>query len=90
LTEQKNHHRVIKKHKTRSSQVVGLLLWRFGLLLAGGTGLYNVIKLVLRFVDLPLQIEIGIGLLLAGIVLVACSFIFERLIDYRKEGDLTR
>ncbi len=74
------------KHK--GMQLAGLLLWRFGLLLAGATALYNGIKLLMRFIDLPLQLEIGIGLIIAGVAFVAASFIMERVVDYRAEGDL--
>ncbi len=65
-------------------------MWRAGLLLAGGTALYNSIQLVLRFIDLPLHLEIGIGLVITGAVFVAISFVMERLIDYRAEGDLSK
>ena len=87
LTSDK-HQTTNGKPRTRGVQLVGLLLWRFGLLLAASSGVYNLIKLVMRFVDFPLQIEIGIGLILAGMIFVAGSFLFERLADYRREGDL--
>ncbi len=65
-------------------------MWRAGLLLAGGTAIYNTIQLVLRFIDLPLQLEIGIGLVITGVVFVAFSFVMERFVDYRAEGDLSK
>ena len=79
----------LRKDKHSGLQLAGLFLWRFGLLLAGATALYNAIEFILRFVDFPLQIEIGVGLALAGVVCVAISFIIERIRDYRAEGDLT-
>ena len=79
------------KHKRkRSLQLAGLLMWRAGLLLAGGTAIYNTSKLLLRFIDLPLQLEIGIGLVMTGVVFVAFSFVMERLVDSRAEGDLSK
>ena len=69
-------------------QIAGLVLWRFGLLLAGGTGLYNTIRVLLQFIELPMLIEVGIGLILGGVVLVMVSLVMERVVDMRAEGDL--
>ncbi len=77
-----------RKRKHDGLQLAGLLLWRMGLLLAGATALYHGIKLLLRFVDLPIQLEIGVGLVLAGVSAVAVSFIIERIVDARNEGNL--
>ncbi len=74
----------------KSIQLVGLLMWRAGLLLAGGTGLYRTSKLLLKYVDLPSQIELGIGLIFSGVVVFAVAMIAERVIDIRSEGDLTQ
>ena len=78
-----------KKADTKSIQLAGLLLWRFGMLLAGATALYRISKLILQFIDLPIQIEIGIGLIFSGIVVFATSLILERIQDSRTEGALT-
>jgi len=59
-------------------------------MLAGATGLYRMTKLLLRFIELPLQLEIGIGLVFAGAVLFMVSLIMERVVDARLEGDLTQ
>ena len=67
---------------------LGLLLWRFGLLLASATGLYRMTKFLMRFVDLPAQLEIGIGLVVCGAFLFAVSLVMERIVDMRSEGDL--
>lgn len=69
-------------------QLAGLFLWRTGLLLAGGTALYNVVEKLLQFIDLPRQLEIGVGFLVAGAIVVMISFIMERIVDMRAEGDL--
>ena len=69
---------------------MGLFLWRFGLLLAGATGLYRMTKRLLRFIDLPVQLEIGIGLVFSGAVLFMVSLIMERIVDSRLEGDLSQ
>ena len=74
----------------KSTQLAGLILWRFGLALAGATALYRTSKLLLQFIDLPLQLEIGIGLIFSGAVLFLASMIIERIADLRQEGDLTR
>lgn len=72
----------------RRTQLLGLLLWRGGLLLVVVTGLFEGARLLLRFVDLPVQLEIGFGLGAAGAALVVTSFVMERVQDLRAEGDL--
>ena len=79
-----------KEQNLTGIQLAGMILWRFGLLLAGGTALYNTLKFAMQFVELPLQLEIGIGFVLAGGILFALSLIVERLVDYRAEGDLSQ
>lgn len=74
----------------RGSQLAGLLLWRIGLAIAGATALYRTARLLLEFIELPLQIEIGAGLLFCGAVLVMVSLVWERIADWRREGDLTQ
>ena len=71
-------------------QLVGLLLWRFGLILASATALYRTARFLLQFIDLPTQLEIGAGLLLTGFVFVIASLVMERLVDIRSEGDLNQ
>ena len=72
----------------KSTQLAGLLLWRFGLMLAGATALYRTAKFLMTFVDLPLQLEIGIGFLICGAFLFLLSLVMERVVDMRNEGDL--
>lgn len=70
-----------------STQLSGLLLWRFGILLASATAIYRTAKFLLRYVDLPLQLEIGIGLMFAGAVFFMASVLMEQLADGRREPD---
>lgn len=74
----------------RSIQLVGLLLWRFGLILASITALYRMARFLLQFIELPIQLEIGVGLLLTGFTLVLASLVMERVVDARSEGDLSQ
>ena len=72
----------------RRIQLIGLLLWRGGLLFVGAAVLIEAVRWVLRFWTLPAQVEVGLGLLLCGCSLVILSLVWERLQDYRAEGDL--
>ena len=60
-------------------QLAGLLLWRFGLMLASITALYRMARFLLQFIELPIQLEIGVGLLLTGFVLVLASLVMEAI-----------
>jgi hypothetical protein len=73
----------------RVLRLAGLILWRSGLLLVGGYVLFQAARLALRFVELPLELEVGAGLVLAGLGLVLVSLIWERVLDAREEGDLS-
>ena len=77
-----------QKIRMRRIHVVGLLLWRGGLVLAAAVALFEAARWLLRFADLPAQLEIGSGLVLAGLVLVLLSLVIERARDYRMEGHL--
>ena len=76
------------RESNRSIQIIGLLLWRTGLLLAGGTGVYRVTNFLLQFIELPTQLEIGLGLIFSGSVFFLASLVVERIADARMEGDL--
>ena len=76
--------------KQKSLQLVGLLLWRAGLLLAAATALYRTARFLLRFIELPLQLEIGVALIAVGAAFVMISLLMERWNDYRAEGDLSQ
>ena len=84
MPDQKRNGYLSKK----STQLAGLILWRFGLMLAGATALYRTAKFLMTFVDLPLQLEIGIGFLICGAFLFLLSLVMERIVDLRSEGDL--
>lgn len=71
-----------------SVQLVGLILWRGGLLFAAAAALFEVSRRVLRYGDIPTQLEVGFGLALAGFVLIILSLIIERIRDAKAEGDL--
>ena len=63
------------------------MLWRGGLLLAGGWAAFEGARLVLGLFDIPIQAEIGGGLILGGSALVLLSLLLERMQDARQEGD---
>jgi len=69
-------------------RLAGLILWRSGLLLVGAYSFFRVARLALRFVELPRELEVGVGLVLAGAALVVVSLIWERVQDSKTEGDL--
>ena len=70
-------------------QVVGLLLWRGGLLLSSSWGLFRGARYALSRFVLPLQLEIGAACVLAGLGLVMLSLILERMQDARAEEEPT-
>jgi len=69
----------------RPTQLIGLFMWRSGLLLAGSYTSFRIARLALAYLDVPLELEIGLGLVLAGCILVAVSLIVERVRDARDE-----
>lgn len=73
----------------RRTQLIGLLLWRGGLLLTGAFMLLEAARWFLRFVELPAQLEVGLGLFITGCALVVLSVILERIRDRSREGDLS-
>lgn len=81
---------VSKASANSGFQLAGLLLWRFGLLLASSVAVYRVARYALRFVELPRQLEIGIGLIIAGGTLLMGTLVAERIVDSRSEGDLSQ
>jgi len=70
------------------TQVVGALLWRGGTLVVVVAALFESARWILRLVDVPPEMQIGLGLLIAGFVLVLVSLIVERIQDFRVESDL--
>jgi hypothetical protein len=63
--------------------LVGLVLWRGGVLLVGGYLAYQVLRLVLTITD-P-QLETAVAIFLTGLVMVALSVLIEQILDSRKE-----
>lgn len=72
----------------RSVQLVGMILWRGGLLVAGAAALLEVSRRALKFVDIPPQLELGFALALAGLAMVIVSLILERIRDAKGEKEL--
>ncbi len=72
----------------RPIHLIGLILWRGGILLAAVTTAIESMRLLLRFVDLPVELELGVAFVLAGLALVLVSLVLERLRDSRSEGPL--
>ncbi len=74
------------RYRNTTTQIVGFLLWRAGLLLIVSYSLFRIARFALTYVDLPTQVEVGFGLALAGAALVLGSLIAERVEDARAEG----
>lgn len=72
----------------RSTQLIGLFLWRGGLLLAGAVAAFEAIRIVLRLFDVPVEIRAGLGLMIAGFLFLLGSLIAERVRDARLEEGL--
>jgi hypothetical protein len=70
--------------KQTTIQLTGLLLWRFGLLLASATAVYRIAKFLLKFIDLPVQLEIGVGLIFSGAMFFMASILMEQISDGRR------
>lgn len=74
----------------RKTHVIGLILWRGGLLLVGGYVLYCAVQYALRIcrlfgLHIPVALEIGLGLIIAGLLFILFSIIIERIQDARRE-----
>jgi len=65
----------------KKSQAAGLILWRAGILLAGGYLLFFALRVILRIAD-PM-LEIGVTLVLAGGLFVLASVVREQIEDAR-------
>ena len=61
--------------------LVGLMLWRGGLLLAAAVAAYEMARAFLAFFDLPEALKLGGGLALSGLLLVLASLILENRQD---------
>ena len=75
-------------HRVRKSQLFGLLLWRAGLLLVASYSAFRIARLAWDHLDLPPQLDWGLGFVATGALLVAASLLAERVVDSRDEGAL--
>lgn len=69
-------------------QLIGIVLWRGGLLFVAAYAFYEGAWRLVRRLDWPPQITVGASLALAGLGLVMLSLIVERRHAARTEGDL--
>ena len=65
----------------KKSQATGLILWRAGILLAGGYLLFFALRVILQITDPTL--EVGVTLVLAGGFFVLASVVMEQIEDAR-------
>ena len=65
------------------SHLVGLTLWRGGVLLVGGYLAYQVLRTVLTFTDA--QLEVAVAVFLTGLLMVFLSLVVERIQDAQTE-----
>ena len=72
----------------RWTHLVGLFLWRGGVLLVGGYLAYEVLRAVLTFTDT--QLEIAVAVFLTGLLMVFLSLVVERIQDVRAERSEAR
>ena len=49
---------------------------------------FEAVRALMRYFDLPLQLELGSAMFGGGVLLVILSMILERARDARTEGDL--
>ena len=70
-------------------QVTGYLLWRGGLILAGISGLYSALKLLLAYWLLPPVVTTGLASIATGLALVLLSLILERIEDEKENRGTT-
>ena len=69
--------------KMKKSQILGLVLWRAGILIVGGYSVFLALRYILRIADSVL--EIGVSLVLAGALFVLVSVVREQIEDARRE-----
>ena len=73
-------------------QIIGLLLWRGGILFAIGYGFFGVANFALNIlrmwgIRIPFLLKTGSALVVAGFLLILLSLILERLRDIAKEKE---
>jgi len=70
----------------KTIQVLGLVLWRGGLLLAAASVAFYVVRQALQFVDMPVALQVAGSLILAGVILVLASMVMENVEESRGGG----
>jgi hypothetical protein len=70
----------------QKTQVVGLVLWRGGLVAVVGWAAWASLKAVLSITDT--QLETAVAVLLTGVVFIFLSILGERIEDVRQERGL--
>lgn len=73
---------------SNSTQLLGLFLWRAGLLFVGAWSFYKTTSRVLEVFEVADQAVVGISLILTGGTMVILSLVLERIHAARLEGDL--
>ncbi|HMA98218.1 MAG TPA: hypothetical protein VKO38_02050 [Wenzhouxiangella sp.] len=69
-------------------RMIGVVMWRGGLVFAAAYTFYWGSWQLIRQLEWPLQITLGLALALAGLGLVMVSLVFERMRAARTEGNL--
>lgn len=69
-------------------RMAGVVLWRGGLAFVAAYTFYLGFWRLIRMLDWPAQITVGLALALAGLGLVMVSLILQRLQAARTEGNL--
>ncbi len=69
----------------KPAQLIGFILWRLGILILASYAVFRGVDLALAALDLPTQLDVGLGLTLTGGGLVVISLIMERYRDNRIE-----
>ena len=67
----------------KTTQTLGLILWRAGILLVAGYFAFLALRLILQITDPVL--EVGVTLVLAGALFVLVSVVREQIEDARRE-----
>ena len=68
--------------------MVGVLMWRGGLIFVAAYTFYWGSWRLIRMLDWPAQITVGLAVALAGLGLVMVSLIMERIQAAKMEGGL--
>ena len=67
----------------KTTQTLGLILWRAGILLVAAYFIFLALRFILRITDPVL--EVGVTLALAGALFVLVSVVREQIGDARRE-----